>query len=73
LTKWTTGTLGEQWTGFVMAAFGGLDVLGSFGLGKLIDKYGRKPVIIFGTISTLAALAIFLLIPIDTFKTQSTP
>jgi len=46
--------MGAQWIGWVMACFGGADVLGSIVLGRLSDVVGRKIIILFGSACGLA-------------------
>ncbi|EGG21701.1 hypothetical protein DFA_01587 [Cavenderia fasciculata] len=45
--------LGKEWLGYIMAVFGVFDAGGSVVFGRLSDKVGRKPIIIFASICTI--------------------
>jgi len=49
-TSRITQQMGEDLIGFVMCAFGVTDTVASVVMGKLSDKVGRKPVLIFSTL-----------------------
>ena len=52
-SNWVTKSMGVGNVGYVMAAFGAADVLGSFFLGRASDVIGRFPIVTFGAICQL--------------------
>eukprot|EP01065_Artemidia_motanka_P025640 TRINITY_DN30615_c0_g1_i1.p1 TRINITY_DN30615_c0_g1~~TRINITY_DN30615_c0_g1_i1.p1 ORF type:complete len:589 (+),score=183.52 TRINITY_DN30615_c0_g1_i1:79-1845(+) len=55
-SNWVKPSAGTNNIGYVMAAFGASDVLGSIVLGKLSDRTGRAPVVYLGFAAHLAVL-----------------
>jgi len=51
-----TAILPPGWLGYVMTCFGFFDTLGSVVAGKISDKFGRKPIILFGVLTSLSGL-----------------
>lgn len=53
---------------YVMACFGGTDALASVGIGRLLDKVGRKVVLFGSTVCVLIATAIICLVDASYFE-----
>ena len=64
-SNWVKPGVGLANIGYVMAAFGAADVIGSISFGKLSDKVGRFPVMTLGVIFQGSILALLKSVTVD--------
>eukprot|EP01063_Lacrimia_lanifica_P032865 TRINITY_DN5698_c0_g1_i1.p1 TRINITY_DN5698_c0_g1~~TRINITY_DN5698_c0_g1_i1.p1 ORF type:complete len:557 (+),score=169.79 TRINITY_DN5698_c0_g1_i1:60-1673(+) len=63
-SNWVKSSVGTANIGYVMAAFGACDVLGSVAFGRLSDVVGRLPVVTLGAACQLAVVIVLKLIDV---------
>eukprot|EP01059_Diplonema_ambulator_P015122 TRINITY_DN2621_c1_g4_i1.p1 TRINITY_DN2621_c1_g4~~TRINITY_DN2621_c1_g4_i1.p1 ORF type:complete len:520 (+),score=209.35 TRINITY_DN2621_c1_g4_i1:51-1610(+) len=63
-SNWVKPSVGLENIGYVMAAFGATDALGSFILGKVSDITGRFPIMTLGALCQLTVIIILVIVDV---------